>query len=188
MELLSKDERIIIKDFLETDVNDYVIWNTEIIEWQEWDAPWEKDDLTKEEIRLKFENYFKHINKFDSNQIRTRFEICINDVEKPHIGWVISYQIDEDFKYTKQKGFYALGIDIPDLKYRRNGYGKSALLTYIDYLQSFGFNQFYIQTWSGNLSMLNLSKKLGFIECNRLKGIRIVNDIKYDAITLKLDF
>ena len=54
-------------------------------------------------------------------------------------------------------------------KHRRNGYGKSVLLTYIDYLKSFGFGRIYIQTWSGNLPMLNLSKKLGFIECSRLK-------------------
>ena len=60
------------------------------------------------------------------------------------------------------------------------------LLTYIDYLKSFGFGRIYIQTWSVKLSMLNLSKKLGFIECSRLKK-RIINDTKYDAITLKLD-
>lgn len=187
MEILSKDKRIILRDFLETDVNDYVIWNTEMIEWQDWDAPWEKDIASKEEVRVKFENYYNHMKKLEPNRIKSRFEICINDIEKTHIGWVISYQIDEEYKYTKEKGLHALGIDIPDQKHRRNGYGKSALLTYIDYLKSFGLTQFYIQTWSGNLSMLNLSKKLGFIECSRLKEKRIINDIKYDAITLKLD-
>lgn len=112
-----------------------------------------KDVVSKEEIKEKFEYYCNHMRKLDPNRIRSRFEVCMNDVEKTHIGWVISYQIDEDYKFTKQKGFYALGIDIPNLNHRRNGYGKSALLTYIDYLKSFGFSQFYIQTWSGNLSM-----------------------------------
>jgi RimJ/RimL family protein N-acetyltransferase len=187
VKLLSKDKRIILRDFLKKDVNDYVLWNTEMIEWQDWDAPWEKDVVSKEEIKEKFENYCNHMKKLDPNRIRFRFEVCINNIEKTHIGWVISYQIDEDYEYTKEKGFHALGIDIPDQKHRRNGYGKSVLLTYIDYLKSFGFGRIYIQTWSGNLPMLNLSKKLGFIECSRLKEKRIINDTKYDAITLKLD-
>lgn len=61
-----------------------------------------------------------------------------------------------------------MGIDIPDLKHRRNGYGKQALLTYIEYLKSHGIHQVYIQTWSGNLSMLKLAEKHGFIECGRI--------------------
>lgn len=174
MELLSKDRKIILRDFLKTDVEDYVIWNTEIIEWQKWDAPWENEKSTKEEIRERYENYYNRINKLSPDRIRTMFEICVNNLEKKHIGWVISYQLDESYKYTKSKGFYALGIDVPDLNHRRNGYGKQALLTYIEYLKSHGINRVYIQTWSGNLSMLKLAEKLGFVECKTLSKIRKV--------------
>lgn len=187
MELFSKDSKIILRDFLKTDVEDYVIWNTEIIEWQKWDAPWENAESTKEEIKERYEDYYNRINTLSPDSIRTRFEICVNDLDKTHIGWVISYQIDESFKYTKSKGFYALGIDIPDLNHRRKGYGKQALLTYIEYLKSHSINQVYIQTWSGNLSMLKLAEKLGFVECGRISNIRFVNGNLYDAITLILD-
>ena len=83
MKLLSKDKRIILRDFLKKDVNDCVLWNTEMIEWQDWDAPWEKDSVSKEEIKEKFEDYCNHMKKLDPNRIRSRFEVCINDVEKP---------------------------------------------------------------------------------------------------------
>lgn len=187
MELLSKDCKIILRDFLKTDVEDYVIWNTKIIEWQKWDAPWENAESTKEEIKERYEDYYNRINTLSLDSIRTRFEICVNDLDQTHIGWVISYQIDELFKYTKSNGFYALGIDIPDLNHRRKGYGKQALLTYIEYLKSHSINQVYIQTWSGNLSMLILAEKLGFVECGRVLENRYVNGNFYDAITLKLD-
>lgn len=54
-----------------------------MIEWQDWDAPWEKDSVSKEEIKEKFEDYCNHMKKLDPNRIRSRFEVCINDVEKP---------------------------------------------------------------------------------------------------------
>jgi len=69
-----------------------VIWNTEIIEWKKWDAPWENGKSSKEEVRGKYEDYYNQINTFSPERIRTKFEICINDLDKTHIGWVISYQ------------------------------------------------------------------------------------------------
>ncbi len=98
MLLKSEDNKIILRDIIKTDINDYIIWNTEIIEWKNWDAPWEKDSLTKVEIE---EKYLKILNKsiaLEPKKIRNRFEICINNNDKTHIGWIIFYYIDEYFK------------------------------------------------------------------------------------------
>src|SRR5690606_7769619 len=33
---------IILRDFCEADITDYIRWMTEETAWQDWDAPWEK--------------------------------------------------------------------------------------------------------------------------------------------------
>ena len=39
-----KYENIILRDMIETDIEDYVRWFTAEREWEKWDAPWEKED------------------------------------------------------------------------------------------------------------------------------------------------
>ena len=46
----------------------------------------------------------------------------------------------------------------------------------------------FTQTWSGNVRMLRVAEKLGFVPYARVKGIRTVRGKKYDALTLKLIF
>ncbi|MCD4826225.1 MAG: GNAT family N-acetyltransferase [Acholeplasmataceae bacterium] len=186
MFLKSGDGKIILRDISKKDVNDYIIWNTEIVEWQNWDAPWEEDTLTKVHIEEKYLKILSKSTTLDPKMIRKRFEICINDNDNTHIGWIIFYYIDENFKYIKQKGFCTIGLDIPDPSHRKKGYGTSAIITYINYLKSHNIEEFYIQTWSGNLAMVSLANKLGFVECNRYSNFKVVNNKKYDSITLKL--
>ncbi len=186
MIITSKDNMVILRDIQEEDIDDYMLWYTDITEWQDWDAPWEKETSTEEELRSRFKKYLQRVKNLDAYIIRSRFEICINDEQKTHIGWVIYYNIDASYKYTKENGLCTIGIDIPHLKYRKHGYGTSALLTYIDYLKSNHIEDIFTQTWSGNQAMIRLSKKIGFIECNRLKDYRTVNGKTYDAITWKL--
>ena len=37
-------ENIILRDIIESDIEDYVRWFTVEREWENWDAPWEKED------------------------------------------------------------------------------------------------------------------------------------------------
>ena len=60
-------------------------------------------------------------------------------------------------------------------------------MTYIDYLYAHNIKPIYTQTWSGNESMINLAKKLGFRECKRNIGYREIKGIKYDSLTFVLD-
>lgn len=45
----------------------------------------------------------------------------------------------------------------------------------------------HTETWSGNYRMINLAKKCCFQEVLRKVNYIIVKDIKYDAITFKLN-
>ena len=43
-----KFENIILRDMIESDIEDYVRWFTVEREWENWDAPWEKEDTDAE--------------------------------------------------------------------------------------------------------------------------------------------
>jgi RimJ/RimL family protein N-acetyltransferase len=180
-----KGKRIVLRDFIKEDIEDYVKWNTTCREWMLWDAPWEFDEdeiFDEEKFRQKKLEWIKQPKK----PIRTRLEICLNNEEKTHIGWVSCYLIDEQFHYTDQDGKCAIGIDIPDPNYRSKGYGKDAYLLFIHYLKVKGIEEIYTQTWSGNHPMINLAKSVGFEECNRYCEYRIVRGETYDGLTFKL--
>ena len=118
---------------------------------------------------------------------REVLQICVNNAERTHIGWVNSYFLDEEFHYSEIfTGKTAIGISIPPLSARRKGYAAEAWLLFIDYLRANGAGDIYTQTWSGNERLLGLAKKTGFTECNRYKGIREVRGETYDALTLIL--
>lgn len=120
LEILSDDKRIILRDFIESDIEDYVRWFTKDIEWMGWYAPWENDkDYYEEMEKANWSNYYYNSLKEPDNRIRTRFEICINDEKKTHIGWVSSYHSDNDYNYTKESVYRAIGIDIIPEQYRK---------------------------------------------------------------------
>ncbi len=53
----------------------------------------------------------------------------------------------------------------------------------LNYLKIHGLDEIYTQTWSGNTRMVALAEKLGFVEINRKKDLRIVNGQKYDGLS-----
>ena len=44
-------ENIVLRDMIESDIEDYVRWFTVEREWENWDAPWEKEDTNAEAER-----------------------------------------------------------------------------------------------------------------------------------------
>ncbi|MDD2494480.1 MAG: GNAT family protein [Tissierellia bacterium] len=95
--------------------------------------------------------------------------------------------IDDNYCYTNGDGKLTIGIDILDLNSRRKGYATEAWSLYIKYILDSGIDDIYTQTWSGNIRVIGLMKKLGFFECNREKGLRIVSGELYDGLTFKLN-
>ncbi len=125
--------------------------------------------------------------KQEPYKFRHGFQICINDEAKKHIGWINSYHIDDDYCYTGNEGKLTIGINIPDLSSRRKGYGTEAWILYIKYILNNGIEDIYTQTWSGNIRVKGLIRKLGFEECSCKKDFRSVRENLYDGLTFKLN-
>ena len=184
-----KFENIILRDMVESDIEDYVRWFTLEREWENWDAPWEKEDTSEEIERKSWTEYYESVKNISIDVRRWKFEIEWNG---RHIGWVSSYPIDEHYEWfgeikDGQTVYRAVGIDICESDVWGNGIGTNALLAFINYYFENGVNELYTQTWSGNTRMLRCAEKLGFVECNRYAGKRQVNGKVYDGLTFKLE-
>ena len=82
-----KYENIILRDMIESDIEDYVRWFTVEREWENWDAPWEKEDTDEETERKSWTEYYESVKDRPDDARRCKFEIEWNG---RHIGWVSS--------------------------------------------------------------------------------------------------
>lgn len=172
---------LILRDMIESDIEDYVRWFTVETEWMHWDAPWEKGKTDEEAERLFWGGYYQAFRQKPDDRVRYKFEI---EADGRHIGWVSAYT-GTDF-YDNPEETVAIGIDIPEKQDRGNGNGTQALLQFMDYYRKLGHKRLLTQTWSGNLPMIAVAKKLGFTEVSRAVGVRTVNGKVYDALTFEI--
>lgn len=95
--MLISDERIILRDFRESDIEKRIFWETVETEWQLWDAPWEYEDLSDEKKKKELDDYIANmhtwVQKYDSmddGEKRTTFQICIKgeNNNEEYIGMV----------------------------------------------------------------------------------------------------
>ena len=186
-----KFENIILRDMVESDIEDYVRWFTVEREWENWDAPWEKEDTDEETERRSWTEYYDSVKSLPDDKLRWKFEIEWNG---RHIGWVSSYMMDENYEWisagTIQSGqtvYRAIGICICEPDVWGNCIGTNALRAFMNYYFENGLDELYTQTWSGNVRMLRCAEKLGFLECNRNVGTREVDGQKYDGLTFRLE-
>ena len=173
-----KNYSVILRDFIQSDIENRVYWETVENEWQLWDAPWEYEGKQKDELIRDLEEYKTKMllwvsEQKDENDLRTGFQICINDDKKTYIGWCNSYRINENFEITQTKGQCAIGINIPAMIARGKGFATSAMVLFINYLIKNKVLQIYTQTWSGNRRMIGLANKIGFEEC--MKNLISIN-------------
>lgn len=182
---------IILRDFMESDVEKRIYWETVETEWQRWDGPWETEGRTEAQREAELQDYIGSLRLLAAQDLppeetRHSFQIVVRDTGD-YIGWVTSYSIDEEYCFTEGAGFRALGIDIPNQSARGKGYAFQALSGFAAYLLAHGERELYLQTWSGNLRMIHIAEKMGFVECNRKPGLRLVRGKIYDGLTFRLD-
>ena len=183
-----KFENIILRDMIESDIEDYVRWFTTETQWSKTDAPWEPVESDEETERASWREYYESVKELPDHVRRWKFEICWNG---RHIGWVSSYPVDENYEWIGeikdgQTVYHAIGIDICEPDAWGKGVGSNALHAFIQYYFNHGIDTIYTQTWSGNVRMLRCAEKLGFVECNRNIGAREVDGQKYDGLTFRL--
>lgn len=181
-------DNIILRDMIESDIEDYVRWFTVEREWENWDAPWEKEDTYEETERKRWTEYYESVKDRPDDVLRWKFEIEWNG---RHIDWVSSYCIDENYEWVGnikdgQTVYRAIGIDICEPDLYDNGIGTTTLRAFINYYFGKGVNELYTQTWSGNVRMLRCAEKLGFVECDKDVGTREIDGQKYDGLTFKI--
>lgn len=171
-----------------SDIADYVRWFTVEREWQNWDAPWEKQDADPEAQRKRWTDYYASAANRTATACPWHLEL---DWNGRHIGWVSAYCIDENYEWVAaptdgQPPRRAIGIGICEPDLWGNGIGTNALRAYMDLCFENGMEKLYIQTWSGNTRMLRCAEKLGFIECDRCVGEVEFDGQSYDGLTLRV--
>ena len=167
---------VTLRPMCESDIPDDEKWFSVETEWGEWDAPWEENSTVEERLEWR-----RNVLKKNADTPPKFYGFLDMDTDEGrHIGWVTCYTIDID-------DVIAVGINIPPPDARRKGYGKNALLCYMDYIFSRkDVEELYTQTWSGNFPMIKLAEVIGFTEIGRIKGIRKVRGGRYDALTFSM--
>lgn len=179
-------DNIILRDPIETDVDNEIRWWTEETAWKQWETPDSIDAFPGVETYRK-----RALSYIRQPKEGHRWSFCI-EADGKYIGIVNSYQLNEELKYCYEEDKplgdcrWALGIFIYEPQDWSNGYGTKALTAFMDYLNADGCKDFYIQTYSANVRMLGLANKLGFQECKRITATQIVNGDVWDDVTLHL--
>lgn len=182
-EIMGKSVKL--RPFNESDIEDEIRWNTTDIEWQKWDAPWEKNEVFESTVYRQ-----KLLEKLNQQTKTPKFYYSLEIEslkEGKHIGRVNSYYIDNKYNYVKCDGFFTIGIGIKDPIDRRQGFATEAWILFIDYALKNGIDNIYTQTWSGNDLVLGLIRKIGFEHVNTKKGYQFYNGEYVDGYTFKLN-
>jgi len=94
MEIKYKD--IVLRDRIESDIEDEIRWNTVQTEWALWDAPWEMETwlptFQPEEFRA------KELEALKESLEEPRWSLELDTAEGVHIGSVNTYLIDENYE------------------------------------------------------------------------------------------
>lgn len=188
--MVLKDDIVLLRDFKREDIAKRIEWETEKTEWQLWDGPWEYEGLTEEQKKENLQKYIKALEEWaaiceslSDEMPRKSFQICTPEGE--YVGWCGSYFINEDCCTDENGDRLAIGIDLPEESARGKGLATHALRLFMAYLHTLGFDELYTQTWSGNERMIGLAEKLGFTECCRKPGLRLVRGQQYDGLTFR---
>ncbi len=182
-------KQIILRDVVESDIEDQIRWCNEETAWSDWDAPDEPiEPVDPESYRA------EALRKMKESLPKVRNAFALAAADGRHIGSVTSYLIGEDCQWishaeAQEKGVYrwTIGVDICESSYWGKGLGTMAIAAFCKYFLDSGRTDLYTQTWSGNERMLRCAQRIGFAECHRIVGDRNIRGGTYDTMTLKLD-
>ncbi len=167
---------IVLRELMEDDIPRYISWNNGDREWKKWDAPWEEVEDDPQKIR----NLILRILDRPKPEIWVRLQM--NHLSGAHIGSVSTYLIDEDQRKR------AIGIDIYEPNCWGKGLGALAVNLWVAYLFCVtDLDCLYTETWSGNVRMVKLAEKCGFVEVQRKTNYREIDGQFYDGLTFRLE-
>ena len=183
-----RNRDIVLRDMVESDIEDWIRWETVDTEWMDWDGPdLESTPFVESEYREECAELLKN----PRTGFRNFFEL---DGNGKHIGMVSSYATASDFRHltwaeARELGefWFTLGIVICESDLWSRGLGAQALAAFCRHFLNSGKTNLRLQTWSGNVRMVRCAEKVGFVECNRIVGNRHIRGGVYDGLTFQLD-
>lgn len=182
---------IILRDMIESDIEDWIHWETVDTEWMDWDGP-DLDSGEPFDADAFREKSMKALQHPRDGDFRNFFELATAD--GCHIGMVSSYATGADFQHLSWKEaqeqdrfWYTLGVVICESQNWSRGLGTQALSAFCCHFINHGKTALRLQTWSGNIRMVRCAEKIGFREINRFIGNRHIRGCVYDGLTFQLD-
>ena len=168
--------RIRLRDWTLEDLPAYQHWLQPDQEWYRHDGPWWGPPRV-ETIEAQIEKLRKAI--LDADWLVPRKQVVIADlatdrfIGTTHWNWKV-----------KETHWRNVGIDIYDPRHRGKGLGFEALGLWTDHLFDVlpEIVRLGIGTWSGNVRMVGLARKLGFLEEARYRRALIVEGEYYDSM------
>lgn len=176
MELKSiEGKKIRLRDWLIEDVEPYRNWQKPGMPWQSLDGPYYRSQ--RDESDLLANEILKQIESANFPKPRARLVIADLATNKL-IGTVSSYW------ESKETNWLCAGISIFDHEKWGQGIGREALGLWIEYLFRSHTNivRLDMRTWSGNVGLIGLARKLGFTQEACFRNARIVDGKYYDGL------
>lgn len=168
--------KICIRDWMIEDLDPYEYWRQPGHKWQDFDGPY-YPKLNKEQVSEQVNKLKDRVIKSDFSTPRKR--LVIADLESNKLIGQVSW-----YWQGKETNWISIGIGIFDSDYWNKGIGYEALGLWSEYL----FNNILeivrldIRTWSGNIGMMALAEKLGYMKEACFRKARIVNGEYYDSV------
>lgn len=180
---------IILRNLIESDIEDWIRWETVQTEWMDWDGPdLEAPPFVEEEFRAECDALLKN----PPIGFRNFFEL--DTAQGKHIGMVTAGLTGDNFQYLTReeleagtKYYHTIGIVICESSDWSRGLGTQAVVAFCKHFLNRGRPDIRLQTWSGNIRMVRCAEKVGFVEINRIVGNRHIRGGVYDGLTFQLD-
>ena len=169
-------KKIILRDPQLSDLEAFGYWMQPGHEWQKTDGPYYTRP-SKEQVAEIVVKWEQAINAQNWPDLRQRL-VVVESLNESVIGMVNRYWISEGTNWT------ALGITIYYPEFWGKGYGSEALGIWCQYLfdNEPKFVRLDLRTWSGNIGMMKVAKKLGFKKEAVFRMARIVDGEYYDGL------
>jgi len=167
---------ITVRDWESKDFEHYRYWNTGHHLWMDYNGPY-YPNATKEQIELEIKTFQVQIAYIDPQRPYKR--LVIADPHTDQLIGTVSW-----YWQSQETHWKSIGIAIYDENNWGKGLAYEALTLWIDHLfkVSKDIVRLDLRTWSGNIGMMKLGKKLGFKEEARFRNARIVKGQYYDSI------
>lgn len=157
------------------DLENYEFWKSPNHKYHLLNGPYFKKKSKQE---IKHQTKLLKEDFLNGNNVLCNTRIISND-ENDMIGEVSWYW------KSKETNWLEIGIVIFNDNFWGKGIGYQALKLWIDevFNEQKDIIRIGITTWSGNIGMIKLAKKLGMIEEARYRKARIVNKKHYDSVS-----